>query len=297
MPAALPARRSMSLYQPLRDTWSTSLSVARQRLRTGGRRRLLLAWVAPGRRPLPGGADRARVRGHGPPGGAAGGGRRRPPQRPRPAHPGAADPAPVRADDGPRVARDQRDHAHDRRPAGAGPRGPVVRRGRPGRRPDHDLHDVHLGDARLGPGRHVLRGACAPPDLQRIGAGVRRLRADRGPDRRPRRPDPAQRDPGRDHAPDGQLGPVRAVPPGRVGVRAAVTDLGEPGGHPPREQRQHPGLPLVREGDRTPAGLEPPGGRDRDRAPGLERARPPGRGRDQRGQPVQRRRDAGRCSR
>jgi uncharacterized membrane protein YvlD (DUF360 family) len=35
----------MSLYQPLRDTWSTSLSLARQRLRSGGRRRLLLAWV------------------------------------------------------------------------------------------------------------------------------------------------------------------------------------------------------------------------------------------------------------
>ena len=35
----------MSLYKPLRDTWSTSLSVARQRLRSGGRRRLLLAWV------------------------------------------------------------------------------------------------------------------------------------------------------------------------------------------------------------------------------------------------------------
>ena len=72
---------------------------------------------------------------------------------------------------------------------------------------------------------------------------------------------------------DGQLGPLRAVPPGRVGVRAAVPDLGEPGGDPPRQQRQHPGLPLVREGDRAPAGLEPPGGRDRDRAPGLERAR------------------------
>ena len=35
MPAALPARRSMSLYQPLRDTWSTSLSVARQRPQVG----------------------------------------------------------------------------------------------------------------------------------------------------------------------------------------------------------------------------------------------------------------------
>jgi uncharacterized membrane protein YvlD (DUF360 family) len=35
----------MSLYEPLRDTWSTSLSVARQRIRSGGRRRLLLAWI------------------------------------------------------------------------------------------------------------------------------------------------------------------------------------------------------------------------------------------------------------
>ena len=35
----------MSLFEPLHATWSTSLSVARQRLRSGGRRRLLLAWV------------------------------------------------------------------------------------------------------------------------------------------------------------------------------------------------------------------------------------------------------------
>ena len=35
----------MSLYKPLRDTWSTSLSIGRQRLRSGGRRRLLVNWV------------------------------------------------------------------------------------------------------------------------------------------------------------------------------------------------------------------------------------------------------------
>ena len=281
----------MSLYEPLRDTWSTSLSVARQRLRSGGRRRLLLAWILQALalylvgQIVPGFTVTGSARG------APGGRGRRPAERPRPAHPGAADPAPVRADDGPRVARHQRDHAGDRRPAGARPRDRVVRGGRPGRRADHDLHDAHLRDHGLGPGRHVLRGAGAPPDLPRGGAGDRRLGADRGPDRRPRRADPAQRDPGRDHAEDGQLGPLRAVPPGGVGVRAAVADLGEPGGDPPREQRQHPGLPLVREGDRAPAGLEPPGRRHRDRAPGLGRSRAAGVRRDQRGQPVQRRRD------
>ncbi len=35
----------MSLLRPIRDTWSTSVGVARERLRVGGRRRILLDWV------------------------------------------------------------------------------------------------------------------------------------------------------------------------------------------------------------------------------------------------------------
>ena len=35
----------MSLYKPLRDAWATSFTVGRQRLRSGGRRRLLLGWI------------------------------------------------------------------------------------------------------------------------------------------------------------------------------------------------------------------------------------------------------------
>ena len=44
MPAVLPGQ-PMSLFKPLRDTWSTSLGSARERLTTGGRRRLLVDWV------------------------------------------------------------------------------------------------------------------------------------------------------------------------------------------------------------------------------------------------------------
>ncbi len=35
----------MSLLRPIRDTWSTSVGVARERLRVGGRRRILLDWI------------------------------------------------------------------------------------------------------------------------------------------------------------------------------------------------------------------------------------------------------------
>ena len=35
----------MSLLRPVRDTWSTSVGVARERLRVGGRRRILLDWL------------------------------------------------------------------------------------------------------------------------------------------------------------------------------------------------------------------------------------------------------------
>ena len=42
-------------------------------------------------------------------------------------------------------------------------------------------------------------------------------------------------------------------------------DLGQPGGHPARQQRRHPGLPLVREGERPAPRLQPPRRRHRDR--------------------------------
>lgn len=35
----------MSLLRPIRDTWTTSVGVARERLRVGGRRRILLDWI------------------------------------------------------------------------------------------------------------------------------------------------------------------------------------------------------------------------------------------------------------
>ena len=38
-------------------------------------------------------------------------------------------------------------------------------------------------------------------------------------------------------------------PTGRLGGGAAVDDAGQPGGNPARQQRRHPGLSVVREGD------------------------------------------------
>ena len=35
----------VSLLRPIRDTWTTSVGVARERLRVGGRRRIFLDWV------------------------------------------------------------------------------------------------------------------------------------------------------------------------------------------------------------------------------------------------------------
>ena len=69
----------------------------------------------------------------------------------------------------------------------------------------------------------------------------------------------------------------------RVGVPAALADVGQPGGHPARQQRRHPGLPLVREGEWAPARLQQARGRHRDRAARLQRPGPAGTGRQQRG--------------
>ena len=53
-----------------------------------------------------------------------------------------------------------------------------------------------------------------------------------------------------------------------VGVRRAIDDEQRPGRHPARQQREHPRLPLVREGEPAAAGLQPPRGRDRSSTSG-----------------------------
>ena len=297
--ARRPARPPpMSLYQPLRDTWSTSLSVARQRLRSGGRRRMLLDWVVQAAvlflvgQIVPGilvtdivaalfgavvlGLLNALV---------------------RPILVLLTLPLNVLTV-GPPLARGQRDDADARRAA----RARVSRSHSFGaacwRRPHHDPHDAHLGDPVRRPGRHVLRRAGPPPvtdsESARVAGGkgllvvqIDGLAA----------PDPAQRDPGRAHAADGLLGAQRPLPPRRVGLRAAVADALEPGGDPPRHERRHPGLPLVREGARARYGREPARRRRRDRAPPLGRAGAAGGGRDERRQPVLAATRRGACSR
>ena len=73
--------------------------------------------------------------------------------------------------------------------------------------------------------------------------------------------------------------------PRQVDGAAALADLGQPGGHPARQQQLHPGVPLVGEGRPADARLEPSRRRDGDRAPCLERRRTAVERRRQRRQP------------
>ena len=78
----------------------------------------------------------------------------------------------------------------------------------------------------------------------------------------------------------------------QLGGDPALDDLGQPGRDPPRQQRRHPGLPLVRAGPPAPDGLEQPGRRRRDRPPRLERRGPAVEQRGEHLQPRDRRRHA-----
>ena len=104
----------------------------------------------------------------------------------------------------------------------------------------------------------------------------RRRRADgqagprRRPDRRPRPADPDPPDPGRPCPAPVQLGSLGPVPSLGLGGAPAPDHAGQPGRDPAREQRRHPGLPLVREGTRPDHGRQPPGGRDGGRDQDLE---------------------------
>ena len=60
-----------------------------------------------------------------------------------------------------------------------------------------------------------------------------------------------------------ELGPRRQPQAVALGGDPAVDDVGQPGGHPARQQRRHPGVPLVRARPRAPDGLEQPGRRRR----------------------------------
>ena len=66
------------------------------------------------------------------------------------------------------------------------------------------------------------------------------------PDRRAGPPDPGRPDARRLGQHDGQPGPRRQPQAVALGGDPAVDDVGQPGRHPARQQRRHPGLPLVR---------------------------------------------------
>ncbi len=197
--------------------------------------------------------------------------RPRPPERPRAAGDHPPHPAAERGDRGAALARGQRDDADPGGATRAGVRGHLVRRRLRRRDRHHGPHDADL-DRGLGrPRRHVLRRAGPPPVGEGVAAGRGRQGAPRRPDRRPVGAHPPQRDPGRPHPADGLLGSKRTLSPRGMGLRPAVADALEPGGHPPRHERRHPGLPLVREGPRQAHGREPARRRRRDRAPPVGR--------------------------
>ena len=118
------------------------------------------------------------------------------------------------------------------------------RHGRPGR----DLRDERR--------RHVHA-----PRHRADRASIGRARRDRRPwdrlprDRRARAPRPPARDARRQRAEHGPLGRRRRPSLRRVGAGPLVADRSEPGGHPSRLEREHPRVPLGREGDGDDDGL------------------------------------------
>ena len=96
---------------------------------------------------------------------------------------------------------------------------------------------------------HAPRDPAHRPALRREGRDGRSR--DRLPrDRRPREAGAPARDAGRQRIDDGTLARGRVPPTSRVGDRPLLPDGREPGGHPPRLERGHPGLPLGGEGAR-----------------------------------------------
>ncbi len=150
---------------------------------------------------------------------------------------------------------------HDRQPLD-GDR----RRDRPhGRR---HARDVATRDRR----RQLLRPERDPP----AGAEARRGRDGRSGavsprDRRPRACRPDARDPGRQRTHDGPLGQRRQPSPDPLGVRLVVANRCRADRDPARDERGHPGVPLVGQGA-GPRGVVVAAARCRsDRAADLER--------------------------
>ena len=103
-------------------------------------------------------------------------------------------------------------------------------------------------------------------------------------DRRARAPGPPSRDAGRQRPQHGPLDRRGRVPPDRLGDRPLVPDRREPGGDPARLEREHPGLPLGREGHREGDDLLGACGLRGDRAAPRDRQGPPD---ERRGEPRQ----------
>ncbi len=208
---------------------------------------------------------------------------------------------------GPADARraDLADPAGDPRPHRPGRDVPVHRaagRWRGRRRVLRRAHRiVHLRRREHGPDlaprgrsrRVVLRPAGLEHDGQaRPGREVGQAGSGHHPDRRAGPSDPRRARPRRVGQHARQLDPRQEPQAVALGGDPAVDDLGQPGRHPARHQRRHPGLPLVRARPAEADGLEQPRRRRGDRPPPVERRGPAVEQRREHLQPDDRRRDA-----
>ena len=196
-----------------------------------------------------------------------------------------ADPHRGRGDPDPDPRVPVRGQRGARRPHQRVPHGP----GRLVRVRDHQ-HDHHRRPGHRQR-RLVLRPADPEPAAQARRGEVRRAGPGDRPDRRPRPPDPRRPDARGLGQHDGRLGPERHAPARALGGHPPVDDVGEPGGHPARQQRRDPRVPLVRARPPAPDGVQQPGRRRRDRPPRVQRRGPAVEQRRQHLQPHDRRRD------
>ena len=132
--------------------------------------------------------------------------------------------------------------------------------------------------------RRSLATTDRPPDGEptRAADAHRRARHPVPADRRARRAGGAPGDRRRPRPDPRPLGPRRHRIASPLGVRPVVADRGQPGRNPPRQQPQHAGVPLVRQGGRQGLHVEPARRRRRDRGSPVRRARPPRRRRGRR---------------
>ena len=181
----------------------------------------------------------------------------------------------------------ERGCAPARRPARRRARGGRLRLGAPRLAPDRRRDDDPAGD----PG-HERRRRLLAPRRPPSGAEVGRPAEDRGPrnplprDRRAFETGAPARDARRQRAEHGELARSVDAPTRRVGDRSLLADGCEPGGDPARLEREHPGLPLGREGADGADGVLQPRRLRGARAAARGRRPAPRRGREPRQPPL-----------